>query len=306
MYPRDIPLVSDLCKIKTRIAIIGSGWYGNLTNSSEVCGYKFLDSSKQLLDRVQEDVRVFGCRDYYAVRVLANHGYLNSIMTGCPAWYNLDKLTARLTFPNEIKKIMISDPADIRSFGKQSLKIVRRLKEKYPDAIIEYVFHRGVSKDDFTDEITAKYTNTIINELKKLDIQYHDISYGDEGFKLYDSCDLHIGYRVHAHIYNLSERRMSILIEEDSRGAGVNEALGLIGIKAYKKKMSSNANNIVKVCNKIFSFTITNDYALSEVEHYIDYICMTKGFIFNSAFSNMENYYQQMSKHIRIICDGNE
>lgn len=305
MYPRDMPLVSDLRKIKTRIAIIGSGWYGNLTNSSEICGYKFLDSSKQLLDKVQKDVRIFGCRDYYAVRVLANNGYSNAIMTGCPAWYDLEKLAARLNFPSEIKKIMISDPADIISYGKQSLEIVRRLKGKYPDAIIKYVFHRGVSKDDFTDGITAKYINILINELKRLGVQYHDIAYGDDGFKLYDSCDLHIGYRVHAHIYNLSERKMSILIEEDSRGAGVNEALGLIGIKAYKKKVSSNANNIVKVCNKIIPLTIINDYALSEIEHYIDYICMTKGFIFDRAFSNMENYYQQMSKHIKIICDRN-
>lgn len=305
LYPRDIPLVSDLRKIETRIAIIGSGWYGNLTDSSEIYRYKFLDSSRQLLDKVQRDVRVFGCRDYYAVRVLANNGYSNAIMTGCPAWYDLEKLAVRLNFPNRIKKIMISDPADIRSYSRQSLTMVKRLKEKYPDATIEYVFHRGVSKDELTDGITAKYTNNLINELKKLGVQYHDIAYGAEGFKLYDSCDLHIGHRVHAHIYNLSKRRMSILIEEDSRGAGVNEALGLVGIKAYKKKISSNANNIVKLCNKISPLTITNDYVFSEIEHYIDYICMTKGFIFDRAFSNMENYYQQMSKHIKIICDGN-
>ena len=305
LYPRDIPLVSDLQEIKTKIAIIGSGWYGNLTNSSEICGYKFFDSSRQLLDKVQEDIKVFGCRDYYAVRVLANNGYSNAIMTGCPAWYDLEKLAVRLKFPYKIKKIMISDPANIRSYGKQRLEIVRRLKEKYPDAIVEYVFHRGVSKDDLTDGTTARHINILINELMRLGVQYHDISYGDEGFKLYNSCDLHIGYRVHAHIYNLSERKMSILIEEDSRGAGVNEALGLIGIKAYKKKLSSNASNIVKACNKFIPCTIANDYALSEVEHYLDYICMTKGFIFDRAFSNMESYYLQMTEHIRMICDGN-
>lgn len=301
LYPRDIPLVSDLRKIKAKIAIVGAGWYGNLTSSSEICDYKFLDSSKTLLDRVQKDVGVFGCRDYYAVRVLASNGYSSTVMTGCPAWYDLKMLKLRLNFPKEINKIMVSDPADIRSYWKQSLGIVRMLKEKYPKATIEYVFHRGVRKDDFTDGTTAKYIDRIINELKRMDVRYHDISYTDKGFKLYDSCELHVGYRVHAHIYNLSERRLSILVEEDSRGAGVNEALGLVGIKAYKKKMSSNANNVVKACNKIRPFTISNEYAFSEVSHYIDYIWNTEGFIFDRAFSNMESYYQQMSKHIEMI-----
>lgn len=44
---------------------------------------------------------------------------------------------------------------------------------------------------------------------------------------------MHIGFRVHAHIYNLSRRNCSVLIEEDGRGAGVNQALGLCPITAY-------------------------------------------------------------------------
>lgn len=306
LYPHDVPIVPDLKEVKSRIAIVGSGWYGNLTSSSEICSYRFLNSSKELLNRVQKDVGILGCRDYYAVRVLANNGYSNAMMTGCPAWYDLEKLSLRLSFPKVIKKIMVSDPADIRSYGMQSLEVVAGLKKKYPKATIEYMFHRGVSRDRLTDGITAKYIMRLIKGLKKLGVAYHDISYGDEGFRLYDSCELHVGYRVHAHIYNLSERRMSILIEEDSRGAGVNEALGLVGIKAYKRKMSSNANNVVKICNKIIPLTIANNYAYSEVEHYIDYILMTKGFIYDRAFSNMENYYQQMCKHINMICDWSE
>lgn len=43
---------------------------------------------------------------------------------------------------------------------------------------------------------------------------------------LYGNADLHIGYRVHAHLFCLSRRIPSILINEDSRGVGQAAALG--------------------------------------------------------------------------------
>lgn len=51
-----------------------------------------------------------------------------------------------------------------------------------------------------------------------------------DGFKEYDSCDLHIRFRVHAHIYNLSHGNTTLLINEDARGSGVNDALGIANI----------------------------------------------------------------------------
>jgi ketol-acid reductoisomerase len=38
--------------------------------------------------------------------------------------------------------------------------------------------------------------------------------------------DFHLGYRVHSHIFSLSQRIPSILIAEDSRGVGQAEAMG--------------------------------------------------------------------------------
>jgi hypothetical protein len=48
--------------------------------------------------------------------------------------------------------------------------------------------------------------------------------------KLYGGADLHIGYRVHAHLFCLSRRVPSILINEDSRGVGQAAALGTKGL----------------------------------------------------------------------------
>jgi len=87
--------------------------------------------------------------------------------------------------------------------------------------------------DQFTSEIVGAKLKVLCDKLCKGGINYCDISYSHEGMEIYDTCDLHIGFRVHAHIYNLSHRHRSLLIEEDNRGAGVNDALGLPRIRAY-------------------------------------------------------------------------
>lgn len=301
LYPGDIPLVEDLNQIKPKFFIIGSGWYGSLTDDKELWNYQFKRTSCDLLKRIEHDSKVLGCRDFYAVKVLQVNGFDSGLMTGCPAWYDIKKIETRLKFSDGIKKIMISDPADMRAFGGQSLQLIKLLKNKFSCATIEYVFHRGTARDHFTNKFAAQSINKIIAQLKIMGIPYHDISYGCDGFSLYDDCDLHVGYRVHAHIYNLSQRNRSILIEEDSRGAGVNEVLGLWGIKGYKRKLSSNAVSVLKAVNKVVPMTIPNPYAVRDVESYIDYIQRSRGDIFNRAFGSMEHYFTKMIGHISMI-----
>lgn len=301
LYPRDIPLVEDLNRIKPKFFIIGSGWYGSLTSDKELWNYQFEKTSCDLLRRIEHDSKILGCRDFYSVKILQANGFESGLMTGCPAWYNIEKLTTRLEFCKDINKIIVSDPADIRAFGTQSLQLIKFLKENFPYATVEYVFHRGTTSDSFTSRFAARSINKVISELKIMGIPYHDISYGCDGFGLYDDCDLHIGYRVHAHIYNLSQRHISILIEEDSRGAGVNEVLGLWGIKGYEKKLSSNALAVMKAMNKAVSMTILNRYVVQDVESYIHYIQRSGGDIFNRAFGDMEHYFGEMIGHISTI-----
>jgi predicted regulator of Ras-like GTPase activity (Roadblock/LC7/MglB family) len=44
--------------------------------------------------------------------------------------------------------------------------------------------------------------------------------------KVYSEADLHLGYRVHSHIFSLSNRSASILVNEDTRGVGQVQTLG--------------------------------------------------------------------------------
>lgn len=301
LYPQSLPLVPDLSVLKPKMFLVGSGWYGNTTRSDEVFGYRFSDSSRILLDRIVRDTGILGCRDYYSMRVLKANGYGCGRMTGCPAWYDLDRISQRLEPAAEIRKIAVSDPADVIHHGEQSMEIVSFLRKKYPDAELIYLFHRGAGKADDTGDKNAWIVRKMRERLEADGVKVYDIAYSADGFHYYDDCDLHVGHRVHAHIYNLSQRKRTVLVEEDSRGTGVNEALGLWGIRAYSRKKGIKDPVWIRAYNRLFDYTRPNPYVISELDDYLDYLDRSHGEILDLAFSRMEYFYQGMCAHIKII-----
>lgn len=82
-------------------------------------------------------------------------------------------------------------------------------------------------QDAYTTAGRAREQQGLKEWLERRGVDVRDLSYSCEGFSAYNECDLHVGFRVHAHIYNLSQRIPSVLIEEDGRGWGAVEALGM-------------------------------------------------------------------------------
>jgi len=274
VYPT-IPLFSHLDEIKIPIFALGLGWRGNFHNNKY--NYKFTENMLKIFKKINENF-LLGCRDLNSVDVLRNNGIQNSIMTGCPAWYHIPSMNEN-RISTEVKKICISDPADVKNMDT-ALNLIKWLKLHYPNVNIQFIFHRGTTQDQFTGEVQANHLKRLVKEVEAIDIKWIDISYGSEGFKIYDDCDLHIGFRVHAHIYMLSQRRATLLIEEDFRGDGVNKALGLRSIRA-------NGEN--------------ENYILKEVEDWIYYIENIGKLEFELAFSKMRYYFEHMIYHIKTI-----
>ena len=302
-YPSQIPLTENLDDIKIPICGVGMGWYGRFSVEQAVMDYGFSDKTRQLLDRLSRD-GILTCRDYYTVRALEKNGY-KALMTGCPAWYdieNAEKTTLRDGINIPYKKICISDPGNVTNVN-QALVVTEFIKSRYKDAEIHFVFHRGIKADEWTSTEMGESYTWLNDRLQKLGIIVHDISYSPNGFSVYDDCDLHIGFRVHAHIYNLSKRNISVLIEEDGRGAGVNQALGLIPLPAYdvyaagalygggivnkglrfihRRKYGKQNNMLLSTLESILTVLETNDYR-----------------IMLSAYSTMTMYYHVMRKYI--------
>jgi hypothetical protein len=164
---------------------------------------------------------------------LRDHGLVNSTMTGCCVWYDLPSIGSAIRTPSEVKTLVYT-PAQVGEFGEQSIQVARVLAELFPRAKKICSFHRGVGKaDDHMSAAEAKNNARIDTEVRGLGFESVDVSLGNTSMDFYDSADLHVGYRVHAHIYFISKRLPSLLIHEDGRGVGTSESLGLRGIDAF-------------------------------------------------------------------------
>ena len=237
-YPKLAPMCEPLSALKPRLAILGMGC--SLVDPSEKALREYRFADRTFWERVQRDAGFLGCRDDVTVRLLKNNGFASALMVGCPAWYDLANaerptLADDYSFPP--KKIRISDPGQVRQNGDQCAELVSYVHKRYPDAQIEFVFHRGIEQDQHTPQATAEKNLLLKQRVEALGIPCFNIAYSDKGFSHYDDADLHIGFRVHAHIYTLSKRRPSLLIEEDGRGTGADEALCLPSITAYSRQL---------------------------------------------------------------------
>lgn len=286
IYPNDIPLIPDIKALSKPMINIGGGWYGRDNKYTTIKNYPLNSESLELLRKIENSTGELSCRDWFTVNMLQEKGF-KAVMNGCPAWYDLNYIN-RTDFqpPKSINRICVSDPANSKN-SKSAVELLNWLKTRFPQAAVVLVYHRGINKN--TD--LYKYAH-------KENIEIVDISGGHEGFKIYDECQLHIGYRVHSHIYNMSHRNFSILIEEDGRGAGVNNALGLESIKAYREL--SFDQPVLKKFEYKFAYK-QNPSMVDELEALIIKTYATSGLEYRQAFEKMQFYYSKMKQHIETI-----
>lgn len=218
------------------------------------------------------------------MNVLRNNGYDNIAMTGCPAWYDLEHIgITRYTGKGltSCRKICISDCGNMANWGL-AVELTQFVRRFFGNCEIYFVCHRG-----FPDARLG-----IEPIMKELNVHFMDISGSDEGFKVYDDCDLHIGFRVHAHIYNLSRRNLSILLEEDARGSSLNETLGLPEIKTKYLQVEKGA----------LQYHI-NDKIIYQVEDALLNLAENHYCSMENAYRMMNQYFENMKRHILSIKD---
>ncbi|MFQ9933211.1 MAG: polysaccharide pyruvyl transferase family protein [Lachnospiraceae bacterium] len=281
-YPDLCPLTADLNSIKIPIMFLGMGWFGYDSNVNTIYNYNLGQDMPVLLQRAIHDTKTLGCRDFVSMNILRNNGIDNSLMTGCPAWYDLNYVNQtnyKGKSLQDVNKICISDCGNPNNYNL-AIELCIFIKKFFGDKEISFVCHRGFPDSSLgIDKILSAYN-----------INYTNISNSEKGFEIYNACDLHIGFRVHAHIYNLSKRKLSILIEEDGRGYGVNQALGLPSIQAYISTIQNN---------KLTHYQ--NDKICLEVEDYLMNLSINNYIQMDCAFYLMNRYFENMKIHINSI-----
>ncbi len=223
IYPGIYPLVKNIDDIEVPIVPFGLGWSGRPFGHPEL--FKFDEQSKNFLDKVHQNIKYSSCRDELTHQVLKQNGYDNVKMTGCPVWYDLDSIGKNIV-KDPIERIVFTTPA-APALLKQTYVLMRKLRKQFKNAEIVCSFHRGIFPDKYTSiRYGATYASMAI-AAKFLGFKVVDTSYDMKKISFYKDFDLHVGYRVHAHLDFLSRRKPSILINEDGRGLGMVKSLRL-------------------------------------------------------------------------------
>lgn len=258
MYPSIFPLRKNLDDITVPILVMGVGYKEDSGTWQNTHNYPFTNATTAILKRIEASEFPSSVRDYHTLNVLNQKGYKNFIMTGCPALYELDHIHASVGDLKAYNTIAFSLGVSYltsKSMKKQMQEMILSLKNKYPNAVLTVYFHHAIRLEEAGQAEMVAF-------LKKHSIGYEDISGSEKRLvEVYGTCDIHIGYRVHAHVHASSMSVPSILINEDSRGKGFHTVMGGMMIDGYytlprfNRSDASMMYKIMGAVKKIF-FTI--------------------------------------------------
>lgn len=280
MYPGIYKLTENLNEIKTPIVMMGVGWKSIKGNWEDTYEYPLNRTTLNLLDRIHDDGLTSSVRDFHTLNTLQHKGYENVLMTGCPAYYDLEYKEANFEIPKSINKVAFSLGVSFlssSSMERQMKNQILSLKEQYAGKKFEVVFHHSLDPEVFLQAHGAtvahnKRHRDFADWLIKQGIEYVDISGSAEHLiHYYSSVDLHVGYRVHAHIFMNSIKKLSLLISEDGRAKGSKSVIGGMVVDGY---LSYRDDLFTKILGKAWPNLdryIANKFCSSEIRSLLNY-----------------------------------
>ncbi|WP_299809982.1 polysaccharide pyruvyl transferase family protein [uncultured Roseibium sp.] len=157
----------------------------------------------------------FFCRDRLIEGRLKSQN-IPSDFSGDLALFSEEKIGRDLGYKLDDLKIVVSLQHHTR-YLEQSIILLKELKKEFPNSQIDISLH-SVPKDLY---------KVITRRASELSIDCLHL-YGDVNkLSAYEHYDLHVGYRLHAHICFLRNRKPSILLVEDARSFGFSNTSDL-------------------------------------------------------------------------------
>lgn len=178
-----------------------------------------------------------GVRDYLTARTLQRHG-IETQVNGCPAWYALSTIDDPPVMPTRLETVAFTPPAH-PLYLDQAVGLLRGVRRLFPRSDLVVGFHRGVHADEHTSIEEERRNLVLVRAAEALGGRVLDLSGSVEKLRAYDRCDIHIGYRVHAHLYFSSLHRPSFLVAEDVRGLGALHAIAGAGMPGWHVNIES-------------------------------------------------------------------
>lgn len=297
-YPNIFPLTKKLTDIKVPIIPFGLGWCGQPMNYPE--RFRFTGKSLKALRFIHDSCSMSSCRDVITKNILNRYGFKNVIMTGCPVWYDLQSLGKGFTPPSLVCKVALSF-AQNPIYYQLNIKLLKGIANLYSQCKQKVeliaVFHRGIQQDKHTNQQDASYLQKLIKFCENYGYRVLDASYDVSKGDIYKECDVHIGFRVHAHLYCLSMRKPSFLLWEDGRGKGASESLGTRDFSAVQKWYPFHLHKLIT--ELLFQFRVHNPLVINSksIDNIINYLNEQQ----NNSFSAFKDIGKIIDNHFKIM-----
>lgn len=266
MYPRVYRVLGNVDDIKVPIVTMAVGWRAFPGEWPQTYSYNFSEASLKILKRVESSGFQSSVRDYHTLNVLLHKGFRSFVMTGCAALNDLNFIGKSYQEKPVIKKVAFSlGVAFTKSKEHEEgfKKLALGLRDKYHDKQFDVVFHHSLNESKYHEiykrrsfQRPAHFFQQHVAFAKWLEdqgISHTDISgSADNLVNYYNQVDLHIGYRVHAHIFMSSVNRLSLLISEDGRGKAQRDVMnGLVIDSEFLRSIDIRHSKFIKGLMKL-------------------------------------------------------
>lgn len=278
MVPQVYNLAQVIDLIKVPIILMGVGWKSKRGRWSDTIDYELNKTTLYLLNKVKNSGYISSVRDFYTLELLRSYGIENVVMTGCPAYYDRKYLGNNFGAEN-IERVAFSlgvSHLESPAMLVQMNEIILNLNSRYNNKL-QVVFHHSLNREKYLNNDRAlshhqlKH-NKIADWLELNEISYVDISGSAEALiAYYSKIDLHIGYRVHAHIFMNSVSRKSVLISEDGRAKGVKSVIYGTVLDGYLDYRVAFSHKILSKLFSSYSRYSANEDLLKQLNHTLDY-----------------------------------
>ncbi|MGR5142807.1 polysaccharide pyruvyl transferase family protein [Photobacterium sp. DNB23_23_1] len=215
-YPKNYKLFDNIDDLdKFNFVPFGCSYQHYLPEDSSFSLERYKESDIKFLKNISNNYGLIPCRDE-KIRVLMQEAGINSYYSGDLVLFDPDVIGSQYKGCKNIKSVAISVQHKSK-YTKQSIELLTLIRNYFSDDVKIYLTLHGAE-----NAITRKLEKIA----KSLNIDTVSLYGESKNLSFYDSIDLHIGYRLHGHIYFLRQRKPSILLVEDARAYGFSKTSG--------------------------------------------------------------------------------
>ncbi|MBW4644613.1 MAG: polysaccharide pyruvyl transferase family protein [Goleter apudmare HA4340-LM2] len=198
------------------------------------------DLTKEILKYIHQRIKFSAWRCPLTIEYLTHHLpelRAQFLLTGCPVMYDEKILSHSSEFSDDVKTVVVT-VTERHDFWERETQTIDFVSENYRSAQKVLSLHQ-----DFLElqnvQVTKFWKSLQIKILKQYEptpfslreyakhrgFQIFNPQSVDDFLSFYKNCDLHIGSRLHAHLYFLSQSKKSLLTYVDERCVGFAQLL---------------------------------------------------------------------------------